>query len=62
MTVNIPKPKSKFLKVECNKCEEQQIIFNSPAEEVNCNNCGETLAKSTGGKANVKAEIKKKLD
>ncbi len=56
-----PGPRSKFLKVECSKCNEQQIIFNSAASEVECNNCGETLAESRGGKARIKAEIKKEL-
>ncbi len=55
-------PKSKFLKVECQKCSEQQNIFGSPASNVECRNCGETLAKPTGGKAEIKAKIKKELE
>jgi len=56
-----PGPKSKFLKVECNKCSENQTIFGSAASEIECNNCGETLAEPTGGKANIKGKIKKEL-
>ncbi len=55
-------PKSKFLKVECNKCSEKQIIFNSASNEIKCRNCGETLAESTGGKAKIKAKIRKTLE
>jgi len=52
---------SKFLLVKCQKCKNEQIIFNKPATDVKCLVCGEMLAKSTGGKAIIKAKILKEL-
>ncbi len=48
---------SKFLKVKCGDCGGEQIIFNRPAMVVGCQVCGATLAKPTGGRGVVVAEI-----
>ena len=56
------KPRSKFLLVKCKKCNNEQIIFNKPAGDVQCLVCGEVIAKSTGGKAEVLGEIIKELE
>lgn len=56
------KPSSKFLKVECDKCNETQVIFNSPASKVECSNCGEKIAESTGGRGEILGEVKKTLE
>lgn len=48
---------SKFVKVRCAKCKNEQVIFGKAAMEVKCLVCGETLAKSTGGKADIKARV-----
>ncbi len=53
----IPRPKSKFLRVKCQKCGNEQIIFSNPVNAVNCNVCGIELAESTGGRAKIKGEI-----
>jgi len=53
----IKEPKSKFLKVKCTACENEQTIFGSASTRVNCIVCGQTLAEPTSGKANIKAEI-----
>ena len=52
----IKKPTSKFIKVKCGQCKNEQVVFNKPASEVKCLVCGNVLMKSTGGKgkANVK--------
>jgi len=57
----IPMPKSRFLKVKCPKCKNEQIIFNKAATEVKCLVCGNILAKPTGGKSIIKAKILKVL-
>ena len=49
--------KSKFVKVRCNKCKNEQIIFGKASTEVKCLVCGTELAKPTGGKAQIKARI-----
>ena len=48
---------SKFLKVKCNKCKNEQVIFEKPAGKVECLVCNEVLAESTGGKARIKAKV-----
>jgi small subunit ribosomal protein S27e len=54
----IPRPKSRFIEVECPKCSNTQIIFSHSSRIVKCHICGETLAEPTGGKAIIKGEIK----
>jgi len=53
--------KSKFLKVKCSKCKNEQIIFEKAASNVTCSVCKEVLAKSTGGKSKVIAKVIKEL-
>ena len=53
----IPKPNSKFLKVICPKCKNEQIIFNKASFIVKCLVCGFELAEPTGGKAKVKSKV-----
>ena len=50
-------PESKFVRVACKKCKNEQIIFSKCATEVKCTNCGELLAESTGGECFFKAKI-----
>ena len=53
----IPKPKSRFLRVKCLKCGNEQLLYSNAVNKVTCNVCGETLAEPTGGKAKIKGEI-----
>lgn len=55
-------PKSKFIKVRCNKCKNEQNIFNKASSSVACLVCGENLAKSTGGKAEITARVLEELN
>jgi len=48
---------SKFLKVKCESCNNEQIIFNKASTVVKCLVCGKILAEPTGGKANIKTKI-----
>lgn len=50
-------PKSKFVKVRCSKCKNEQIIFDKASTEVKCLVCGEVLAVPTGGKAKLKTNV-----
>jgi len=51
------KPDSKFLKVVCSKCKNEQIIFNKASSKVKCLVCGTELADATGGKAKIKSKV-----
>lgn len=52
-------PSSSFLKVKCDKCKNEQVIFNKAATKVKCLVCGKDVADSKGGKAKV---LTKKVD
>ncbi|MDP6845706.1 MAG: 30S ribosomal protein S27e [Candidatus Nanoarchaeia archaeon] len=58
---NLKVTESKFLKVKCSKCKNEQIIFEKAAGDVTCSVCKELLAKSTGGKAKLIAKVIKEL-
>jgi small subunit ribosomal protein S27e len=51
------KTESKFLKVTCSKCKNEQIIFNKASSRVKCLVCGAELSEPTGGKAKIKAKV-----
>lgn len=54
-------PKSKFIRVACKKCGNEQTIFNKASSEVKCLKCGEVLARPTGGEAEIIGKIVKVL-
>lgn len=58
----IPQPDSKFIKVKCEKCRNEQIIFNKPSTEVKCLVCGSTLARPSTGKGRIEAKIIETLE
>ena len=60
--VEIKEPTSKFIKVRCPKCKNEQIIFGKAATKINCLVCGKLLAESTGGKTRIKSRILEVLE
>lgn len=53
----VPQPKSRFLRVKCSDCGNEQVIFGSASTKVNCLVCGKTLAEPRGGKARIMTKI-----
>ncbi|MEM5820482.1 MAG: 30S ribosomal protein S27e [Candidatus Aenigmatarchaeota archaeon] len=54
---------SKFLRVICLKCRNEQIIFEKASTIVKCLNCGQIIAKPTGGKAKLeKVEVIEEIE
>ena len=49
--------RSGFIKVKCPDCSNEQVLFWRTNTTVNCEMCGGTLAKPTGGKADLKGEM-----
>lgn len=45
--------KSKFLKIKCEKCKNEQHVFSNASTKVSCLVCNETLAIPTGGKSKI---------
>ena len=50
-------PSSKFIKIRCPKCKNEQIMFGKASSEVICLVCGKILAEPSGGKSKIKARI-----
>jgi small subunit ribosomal protein S27e len=48
---------SKFIRVRCSKCKNEQIIFGKSSCNIKCLVCENIIAESTGGKVKVKARI-----
>ncbi|RLG80472.1 MAG: 30S ribosomal protein S27e [Thermoprotei archaeon] len=57
----IPMPKSRFIKVRCPSCGNEQIVFNHATFPAKCLVCGTVLVVPTGGKAKVLGDIVKIL-
>ena len=53
----IPRPRSKFLLVECPSCGNAQIVFSHASRVVKCNVCGSDLAIPRGGKAQIRGKV-----
>lgn len=54
--------RSKFIKVRCAKCKNEQIIFDTASTVIHCLVCTKELAVPTGGKANVSARVLEVLE
>jgi len=56
------KTKSKFIKVRCEDCENEQILFNKASTSVSCHICGSKIAVPRGGQAKIKGKILEVLE
>ncbi len=62
MVVKRKNPVSKFIKVRCSKCKNEQVVFGKTSTQVDCLVCGKELATPSGGKSLVKDRILEVLD
>ncbi len=53
--------KSKFLRIRCQKCKNEQVIFSRASTVIKCTKCEEILSEPKGGKAEIKALILEEL-
>jgi len=60
--MKIKEPTSKFIKIRCPKCKNEQITFGKSSLMVKCLVCGKVLSESTGGKSRIKARILEVLE
>jgi small subunit ribosomal protein S27e len=58
----LEEPVSKFVKIRCPKCKNEQIMFGKASSVVKCLVCGKILAEPKGGKAKVKARVLEVLE
>jgi len=49
--------RSRFVRIRCPDCENEQIIFEKASSTINCLVCGSIISKPSGGKAIISAEI-----
>ena len=57
MKKHVSLPKSRFLRVRCSSCGNEQVIFGSPSSLVKCVVCENTLAIPCSGKGRVSTTI-----
>ena len=55
-------PISKFVKVRCPKCKNDQIIFGKPSTKIQCLVCSSILSEPEGGKGKIKARVLEVLE
>jgi small subunit ribosomal protein S27e len=55
-------PTSRFIKIRCPKCKNEQITFGKSSTIVKCLVCGKILSEPTGGKSRIKARILEVLE
>lgn len=55
--MKMKEPKSRFIKIKCEKCKNEQIIFDKASSKIECLVCNEILATSTGGKTKIYAQV-----
>ncbi len=53
----IQQPRSRFLRLKCAGCGNEQVAFGNAATVVKCLACGKTLVKPRGGKAEISTKI-----
>ena len=58
----VKEPTSKFVKIRCPKCKNEQIMFGKASTKVSCLVCGKVLAGPSGGKARIKARVLEVLE
>ena len=62
MKSDIPRTKSRFIKIKCRDCGNEQPVFNKCQAIVTCLVCGASLSKPKGGNAEIKGDILGVLD
>jgi len=58
----LPRPRSKFLKVRCPNCGNEQIVFSHATTVVKCFVCGTQLTEPRGGKARILGVVVEELE
>lgn len=51
------KSRNRFIRVRCQDCKNEQVIFETAKTKVKCLICGAIIAEPKGGKANIKARL-----
>lgn len=60
--VKVQEPVSKFIKVRCPRCKNEQVIFGKASTKVKCLVCNKLLVEPTGGKSRIKSRVLEVLE
>jgi small subunit ribosomal protein S27e len=60
--IMIPKPRSNFVKVECESCQNSMILYTYSTKIILCNSCSAELVVNTGGHAKLHGKIIETMD
>ena len=52
-----PEPRSKFQKLKCKECDEENIVFSHASSSVTCKSCGNVIAEPSGAVATLHGKI-----
>jgi small subunit ribosomal protein S27e len=58
----IPKPRSKFQRVQCKECSAENILFSHVTTTVTCKSCGNVIAEPTGSVAKIYGTVSSILE
>ncbi len=61
MKETIQMPRSKFLRVSCKKCKNEQTIFNKASTLIRCAKCDNDLVIPTGGEVVLNGKVVQEL-
>lgn len=61
-SIMIPKPRSAFLSIQCEKCGEKAVVFSHTTTNISCKSCGELLAEKSGSLAIITGKVLGALD
>jgi len=60
--IMIPKPRSHFVKVECDSCKNIKVLYTFGTKPISCPSCNAELLVNTGGQARILGNILETLD
>ena len=60
--IMIPKPRSHFVKVECDSCKNIKVLYTLSTKPISCPSCNAELLVNTGGQAKILGNILETLD
>jgi len=58
----IREPVSRFIKVRCPKCKNEQIIYGKSSSKISCLVCSTELSEPAGGRSKIKAKVLEVLE
>lgn len=58
----IPKPRSSFVKVECQECKNTKVLYTYSTKTIPCPSCNSELIVNTGGQAKIMGNVLETLD